>query len=90
AKDDDSQVLESVLEKLTTREREIARDVASGKTNQEIATTRHIAERTVKSHLTHIFKKLGTRNRQALTLRLTGAGRGAMASAAGRDTRSTH
>jgi DNA-binding NarL/FixJ family response regulator len=90
AKDDDSQVLESVLEKLTTREREIARDVASGKTNQEIATTRHIAERTVKSHLTHIFKKLGTRNRQALTLRLTVAGRGDVASAASRDTRSTH
>ena len=47
------------MQKLTTREREIACDVASGKTNQEIATTRHIAERTVKSHLTHIFKKLG-------------------------------
>lgn len=75
AKGDGTQGLESVLEGLTNREREIARDVASGKTNQEIATIRHIAERTVKSHLTHIFKKLGTRNRQALTLRLRGASR---------------
>ena len=78
-------LLDSVLDGLTDREREIACDVASGKTNQEIAAIRHIAERTVKSHLTHIFKKLGTRNRQALTLRIHGenqnpasAGRGSI------------
>ena len=66
----DSEQLDSVLEGLTGREREIACDVAEGKTNQEIAVSRDIAERTVKSHLTHIFAKLGTRNRQALILRI--------------------
>jgi DNA-binding NarL/FixJ family response regulator len=70
---DGADALDSVLQGLTNREREIACDVASGKTNQEIASVRHIAERTVKSHLTHIFKKLGTRNRQALTLRIRDA-----------------
>ncbi|MFT5445222.1 MAG: DNA-binding NarL/FixJ family response regulator [Gammaproteobacteria bacterium] len=90
AKDDGPQVLEAVLEGLTSREREIACDVASGKTNQEIATTRHIAERTVKSHLTHIFKKLGMRNRQALTLHLRGAGRGDVAPALSSSSRRTH
>lgn len=70
---DDPTQLDAVLESLTNREREIACDVASGKTNQEIASARHIAERTVKAHLTHIFKKLGTRNRQALTMRIRDA-----------------
>lgn len=68
AQEDGGERLDEVLQSLTNREREIACDVASGKTNQEIATLRHIAERTVKSHLTRIFKKLGTRNRQALML----------------------
>jgi DNA-binding NarL/FixJ family response regulator len=71
--DSDADGLESVLEGLTNREREIACDVAAGKTNQEIADARQIAERTVKSHLTHIFSKLGTRNRHALTARIRGA-----------------
>jgi len=73
AQDEDPNRLDAVLDGLTNREREIACDVASGKTNHEIAASRHIAERTVKSHLTHIFRKLGTRNRQALTLRIRGA-----------------
>ena len=90
AREDDPDLLESVLEGLTNREREIACDVASGKTNQEIASTRHIAERTVKSHLTHIFKKLGTRNRQALTLRLRGANRNSVSTIAGNGSRQTH
>jgi len=58
------------LAPLTGREREIAKDVASGLSNREIATGRHIAERTVKAHLTRIFKKLGIGNRHALTVKL--------------------
>ncbi len=61
------------LEPLTSRERQIAVDVASGKSNREIAEVRHITERTVKAHLTRIFKKLGTRNRHALAMKLRGS-----------------
>jgi DNA-binding NarL/FixJ family response regulator len=64
---------EVVLDKLTRREREIAADVASGLSNQEIAHVRHITERTVKSHLTRIFRKLRTRNRHALAVKLQGS-----------------
>jgi DNA-binding NarL/FixJ family response regulator len=61
-----------VLDALTRREREIAADVAAGMSNHEVAEARSIAERTVKAHLTRIFKKLGTRNRQELMLRVRG------------------
>jgi DNA-binding NarL/FixJ family response regulator len=62
----------AALDELTRREQEIASDVAAGLSNREIAEERRIAERTVKAHLTRIFKKLGTRNRHALTVRLRG------------------
>lgn len=61
---------EAVLSALTRREREIASDVAAGLSNKQIAEERRIAERTVKAHLTRIFKKLGTRNRHALAVKL--------------------
>ena len=60
----------ATLAPLTGREREIAQDVASGLSNREIASGRHITERTVKSHLTRIFRKLGIRNRHALATKL--------------------
>ena len=85
---DDPDLLDEILESLTNREREIACDVASGKTNLEIAASRHIAERTVKSHLTHIFRKLGTRNRQALTLRIRGGNQNSISVGSG--SRLTH
>lgn len=69
----DEQLREDALEPLTEREREIAVDVAAGKSNREIAEVRHITERTVKSHLTRIFRKLGTRNRHALAMKLRGS-----------------
>jgi len=62
----------AALDELTRREQEIAGDVAAGLSNREIAEERRITERTVKSHLTRIFKKLGTRNRHALAVRLRG------------------
>lgn len=62
----------AALDVLTRREQEIASDVATGLSNSEIAEERRIAERTVKAHLTRIFKKLGTRNRHALAVRLRG------------------
>ena len=60
----------ATLAPLTGREREIAQDVALGLSNREIASGRHITERTVKSHLTRIFRKLGIRNRHALATKL--------------------
>jgi DNA-binding NarL/FixJ family response regulator len=53
---------------LTRRELEILREVVAGYTNKEIAQRADISENTVKSHLTHIFDKLGASNRVELAL----------------------
>ncbi|MCX7788038.1 MAG: LuxR C-terminal-related transcriptional regulator [Spirochaetes bacterium] len=51
---------------LTWREWEIIQQVLSGATNRSIAEHLQIKERTVKSHVTHIYNKLGIRNRVEL------------------------
>ncbi|MFY7064535.1 response regulator transcription factor [Nocardiopsis changdeensis] len=51
---------------LTPRELEIARTVALGRTNTEIAALLHVTVSTVKTHLASIQAKLGTRNRTEL------------------------
>lgn len=43
---------------LTSREVEILQHVANGKSNKEIGALLHLAEDTVKRHLTHLFSKL--------------------------------
>ncbi|MEU4807350.1 response regulator transcription factor [Actinosynnema sp. NPDC023587] len=48
---------------LTARERDVVREVANGLTNQEIAARLHLSLSTVKTHLTSVQSKLGTRNR---------------------------
>lgn len=53
----------SAAPRLSTREREVLRLVAAGRSNKEIAGELHIAERTVKFHVTAIFNKLGAENR---------------------------
>lgn len=50
---------------LTLREIEVLRFAAQGKANKEIATQLHISEATVKTHLIHIFAKLGVDDRTA-------------------------
>jgi DNA-binding CsgD family transcriptional regulator len=53
-------------EGLTAAERRVAALVAEGRTNQEVAAALFLAERTVASHLTHIYAKLGVRSRTEL------------------------
>jgi DNA-binding CsgD family transcriptional regulator len=50
-------------ERLTPREWEVLRNLASGKTNAQIATGLFVTEGTVKSHVKHILRKLGATNR---------------------------
>jgi len=51
------------LESLTSREKEVLIEVANGMFNKEIATSLHISERTVKNHISNIFKKLDVSDR---------------------------
>jgi DNA-binding CsgD family transcriptional regulator len=57
-------------EGLTAAERRVARLVAEGRTNREVAAALFLGERTVASHLTHIYAKLGVRSRTELARRL--------------------
>ena len=52
-------------EKLSSRELEVLQLVAEGDSNSEIAGRLHISQATVKSHLIHIFGKLGVSDRTA-------------------------
>ena len=52
-------------EKLSSRELEVLQLVAGGASNSEIAGRLHISQATVKSHLIHIFGKLGVSDRTA-------------------------
>ena len=53
--------------RLTGRELEVLRLVAAGETNHAIATTLHLAEKTVHRHVSNIFTKLGVSSRAAAT-----------------------
>ncbi len=48
---------------LTPRELSTLRLIADGRSNKEIASELHISERTVKTHLGHLFDKLGVTSR---------------------------
>lgn len=57
---------------LSEREVQVARLVAGGASNREVAEQLSITERTVKAHLSAIFEKLGLRDRLQLSLRING------------------
>ena len=52
-------------EPLSAREREVLALVAKGTSNREIARELFISEATVKTHLTHLYAKLGVKDRAA-------------------------
>jgi DNA-binding CsgD family transcriptional regulator len=49
------------LDPLTTREREVLKLIAEGKSSKEIASLLFISIRTVQNHRANIMKKLNTR-----------------------------
>lgn len=60
------------LSTLTQREQEVARAVANGSSNKEIARQLDITERTVKAHVGAVFQKLKVRDRLHLALIVNG------------------
>ena len=52
-------------EPLSQRELEVLTLIAQGATNRETAAKLFICEATVKSHLLHVYAKLGVRDRAA-------------------------
>ena len=53
-------------EGLTAAERRVAELVAAGRTNREVATVLYLTERTIESHLSRVYAKLGVRSRAEL------------------------
>ena len=51
------------IDLLTSREYEVLIQVANGMSNKEIATNLNISERTVKNHISNIFKKIDVSDR---------------------------
>jgi DNA-binding NarL/FixJ family response regulator len=61
------------LSELTSRQQEIARLLTSGVSNKEIASLLSITERTVKAHITEIFRRLGVSDRVRLAMMVVGS-----------------
>jgi DNA-binding NarL/FixJ family response regulator len=62
------------LKHLTPRQREIVSLIGKGACNKEIAHALHVSEKTVKAHLTGIFRKLKLTDRLQLALFVMQAG----------------
>lgn len=60
------------LDVLTPREKEIVQQIGGGSSNKEIAHQLHVSEKTVKAHLTSIFRKLSVSDRLHLALYVNG------------------
>lgn len=53
---------------LSARESEVARLVARGSTNREVAAALHLSERTVEQHVSNALHRIGLANRSALAV----------------------
>ena len=67
------QSISDLLANLTRRECEIATLVGNGESNKQIARLLDITERTVKAHLTEVFRKLEIADRLKLALMVKGS-----------------
>jgi DNA-binding NarL/FixJ family response regulator len=54
---------------LTARELEVVRLIAQGRNNTEIAAELFVSDATVKTHINHIFSKLGVRDRSQVIVK---------------------
>jgi DNA-binding NarL/FixJ family response regulator len=54
---------------LTTRELEVLRMMTGGHSNREIAEALHVAEGTIKNHVSNILSKMGVRDRTRAVLK---------------------
>ncbi|MDA8235374.1 MAG: response regulator transcription factor [Clostridia bacterium] len=59
---------ENLFELLTHREMDILKLIAAGKSNREIADALIISEKTVKNHISNLFKKIGVEDRTQAAL----------------------
>jgi len=69
---DEPNPLANSIKSLSTREKDVLQNVASGASNQEIAETLNISIHTVKTHLFNIYRKTNVTNRQHAALLLQG------------------
>ncbi len=67
------QAISDLLANLTRRECEIATLVGNGESNKQIARLLDITQRTVKAHLTEVFRKLEIADRLKLALMVKGS-----------------
>ena len=60
------------LDGLTPQELAVALAVSRGSSNKEISTELHASVKTVETHLTRVYRKLGVRSRSELIARYLG------------------
>lgn len=63
---------EALIKELSNRELDVAKMIGVGKTNKVIASDLDISERTVKAHLTSIYRKLDVPDRLHLAISISG------------------
>jgi DNA-binding NarL/FixJ family response regulator len=64
----DPSVIQPISKPISKREQEIILSLLEGCTNQEIATSLGICQKTVEEHLTRICKKIGVKTRTQAAL----------------------
>ncbi|HZR39784.1 MAG TPA: response regulator transcription factor [Ktedonobacteraceae bacterium] len=67
--EDAQPLVEAEKSGLTVRELEVVRLIAQGQSNAEIAAALFVSDATVKTHINHIFSKLGARDRAQVIIK---------------------